>query len=120
MFLLILIPLCFYLPTFFVIIIKRSNENSDYFNRDLKESANNIFFRNYFLLLIFFENILPLVILLTMTVLCHNEYKKRIQIKSRIIIQAITNHKKTREQLHSNNYHSNLSIYDDQMFRLYS
>ena len=85
---LILVPLCFYLPTFFVITIKRSKENSDYFNRDLKESSNNIFFRVYFLLLIFFETILPLISLLTMTVLCHNEYKKRIQIKSRIIVQA--------------------------------
>lgn len=88
---LVIIPLAFCSPIYLSVMIKPSDEHSELYYWSVLD--NNLI-RASLLLLVFFENIVPLIILVIMSVLCQMEYKKRIIIKSKIIIQAITDMKK--------------------------
>ena len=88
---LVIIPLAFCSPIYFSVMIKPSDEHSELYYWSVLD--NNLI-PGSLLLLVFFENIIPLIILVIMSVLCQMEYKKRIIIKSKIIIQAIKDMKK--------------------------
>ena len=81
------------IPYFFIMDIRFDEKTQKYY-WIWSDITKNKFFRNLIFLLGFTENILPILILVTMTILCQIEYKKRINIKSKITIQSIRNLKK--------------------------
>ena len=92
---LIIIPLAAVIPFSFMFSINKSEKNSELYYWFFSDTIKNSFgFRAYFLVLIFIENILPTIFLLILSILCHKQYTKRIQIKSKITIHAINDLKK--------------------------
>lgn len=79
---LIIVPIALLCPTVLVISIRRKEVNSELFYWEVTEIGQTNYIRAYFLILIFIKNIIPLIVLVTMTIICQNEFKKRFQIKN--------------------------------------
>ena len=91
---LVIFPILLGSPYLLMVKIVPSKEYNGLYYWAWTDIAKTNYFIVYFLLVLLFENILPLIILLTMSILSHYEYKKRIGIKSKITIQSINNLKK--------------------------
>lgn len=90
---LVLVTLCSFVPIYFIIEIKPINEESELFYYKFDLNLNK-YFMLYTLFRFFIENIFPFVALTILSVLCTSEYKKRLKIKSRSMIQTIHNLRK--------------------------
>lgn len=90
---LVLVPLGSFAPSFLLIQIQPVNEQSNLFTYSY-DFERYKYFRYYILLRSVIENLLPIVALTVLSILCTSEYKKRIEIKSRITISTIYNLKK--------------------------
>ena len=85
---LVLFPMGLVIPFLIIVSINQSKKNSELYNWTVNV-GDNYLYMIYFMILLLIENILPLTILVIMSVLCQIEYKKRIQIKSKIIVQRL-------------------------------
>lgn len=94
---LVIIPLAFCSPLYFIFSIKRSDQSSELFYWTWSVTTRNYLFRAYNFLIVIIENIIPLTVLIIMSVLCIREYKKRILIKSKIVIQSMNKNLKKSE-----------------------
>lgn len=91
---LVIIPTILLCPTALMISIHPKEVNSELFYWKLSEISQTDYVKVYFLILVLIENILPLIILVTLTMFCQSEYKNRMRIKSKMISQSLINFEK--------------------------
>lgn len=87
---LIIFPLAFSLPIYFSFTIKLSNENRELYNWTLSDLSETYAYRAYFLLGVVVENIIPLIILVTMNIQSLRNIKKLDNCYTRITIIITT------------------------------
>ena len=94
---LIILPIILVKPFSFIVKIVQYEKSDELYYWTWRDFIKTKYLSFYLCFNIFIQSILPLVILAIMSILCNREYKKRVQIKSKISIHSVIKLKKTEQ-----------------------